>query len=558
MKLHHRRGQSIVLFALTLLLLAMMVMMTIGFGMKAKEKMEMQYLADAAAYSNAVATARALNGVAILNRAEVAVMVTMAATQSNISFASTYMGTLNAISDWAGKAAIIAGACCASIYCPFQAACCSALGPINTTNSNASNKYNQLYNKYYQSGQLDHKAGKQARSIQGAATTVHLRQREIYFSNRDTFIKGQKLAAEIVLQASQGHRWAAEYKVDDPAGKVSWDEILTRQGVTAGPSPGDAQFFALSPRNTSRELGAKAAMATRGEKFVRDRDGYPLSAKLLADRIPSQGIITVNSNGSGQWTDGSGGGHHHPGPGPAPYSSAADDEGSIRGQVPLGSICPASIVHGSVDSWVYSTDLPDEDDEHDWTGQSNHANGDKTFHTMGDCTACPGVWTMFIDLNPEIIGPGGPGSPKVKQYLWGQPKNFAVVRRDTNVRCGDGTYTDHCGADPWNLMFRFRFTPTGEKFDNRGLKLSNGQNISNQILLASGITYYHRPGHWKEPPNFFNPFWRGTLSSVMVDAQGDPASGSDVVTSISRTGAPSASTARDVVNRLARQGYEGW
>ena len=29
--------------------------------------------------------------------------------------------------------------------------------------------------------------------------------------------------------------------------------------------------------------------------------------------------------------------------------------------------------------------------------------------------------------------------------------------------------------------------------------------------LRGHHAYYHRAGHWKEPPNFYNPFWRATL-----------------------------------------------
>ena len=32
--------------------------------------------------------------------------------------------------------------------------------------------------------------------------------------------------------------------------------------------------------------------------------------------------------------------------------------------------------------------------------------------------------------------------------------------------------------------------------------------------LSRGQAYYHRPGSWKEHPNFFNPFWRAKLAPV--------------------------------------------
>ena len=57
------------MMALTMMLIALMVCLTLGIGMKVKEKAEAQTLADTAAYSQAVMTARTFNSIALLNRA---------------------------------------------------------------------------------------------------------------------------------------------------------------------------------------------------------------------------------------------------------------------------------------------------------------------------------------------------------------------------------------------------------------------------------------------------------------------------------------------------------
>jgi len=90
-----RRGQTLVVFALTLLLLVLMVTMTLSIGMKAKEKMELQTMADAAAYSNAVATARAFNGISLMNRALMGHMVAMTGVESLISWSSYYRAAIH-------------------------------------------------------------------------------------------------------------------------------------------------------------------------------------------------------------------------------------------------------------------------------------------------------------------------------------------------------------------------------------------------------------------------------------------------------------------------------
>lgn len=551
-----------VLFAFTLMLLTLMVMMTLGFGMKAKEKLELQLITDAAAYSNAVVTARALNGVAILNRAEVAVMVTLAATQSNISYAGMYMGSLNTIMNWLPIVTPVIAA-----LIPTNPACVATEAKLIALAASVPAKYNQVNSTYFVNG-LDEAAGAQARAIQGAATGVHTHQESIYNDMvGPNYIDNQALTRRIVNEAKQGHKWPDEYQVDAAASAVSNRERMTKGGPpTAGAGAGDGNFFALSPRNSSRELGVDAAMGSRGAGFVRDRGhGIYVSGKISTDlniALP-EGFVLTNG-GSGHWKDqGSGvpgsAADNHPPPGPAPYASAADDHGNLSGMI--GSFaCPAIMPGLPVESFVYSSDSTQNNDKHQWNGGASHSSDATTRHTMGGCTACPGVWTMFIDLNPAIV------NSDTRKHLYGQPKNMAIVRRDTTARCGDAIYGGDCaGADPWNFFFNFKFNRdgTGQNFDNRGMALTNGDNISNQIALGTGVTYYHRPAtggdiHWKEPPNFFNPFWRGTLVSVMVDDQGDPSTGSDVVDTVNSGGGASGGTAAAVVNALEGQGYEGW
>jgi len=74
---------------------------------------------------------------------------------------------------------------------------------------------------------------------------------------------------------------------------------------------------------------------------------------------------------------------------------------------------------------------------------------------------------------------------------------------------------------------------------------------SKQTGLSAGIAYYHRKGHWKEPPNLLNPYWRATIVPLTVDAQGR---GGDVADTLNDVGAGWAASAW---NGLRGQGYEG-
>lgn len=44
-------------------------------------------------------------------------------------------------------------------------------------------------------------------------------------------------------------------------------------------------------------------------------------------------------------------------------------------------------------------------------------------------------------------------------------------------------------------------------------------------VMSRGMAYYHRPGNWEEPPNFFNPFWKPKLDPVWQGKEQLPAVG---------------------------------
>lgn len=83
-----KRGQALVLFALTLLLITLMVMMTVSFGMAAARKTDLNNAADATAYAAAVETARTFNSAAMLNRAIIAHYVTIAGIDAQMAYVS--------------------------------------------------------------------------------------------------------------------------------------------------------------------------------------------------------------------------------------------------------------------------------------------------------------------------------------------------------------------------------------------------------------------------------------------------------------------------------------
>ena len=93
------RGQALVLMSLTLLLCVLMVMMTLSINARIRQRLELQNVADAAAYSNAVASARALNSLSLINRTIVSHWVVMLALQANHAWGSSVPAQMEAMAE---------------------------------------------------------------------------------------------------------------------------------------------------------------------------------------------------------------------------------------------------------------------------------------------------------------------------------------------------------------------------------------------------------------------------------------------------------------------------
>lgn len=208
----------------------------------------------------------------------------------------------------------------------------------------------------------------------------------------------------------------------------------------------------------------------------------------------------------------------------------------LRNQAP----CPPGIPGpGRPEAHVRSNDSSGAAglDEHRWSGGQDPANR-RNQHTMGSCNNCPGMWPPHMDYNWGLLNDA--------TNVFGQPKTYAVMERDLGKRPAKQ-------ADPWNLLFNFRFlrNGSGTEFDNTGLKLvsQGGTDISKAVALSTGMAYYHRVGAgYREPPNFLNPFWRATLVPGNIDVAGV----SHIVESL-----PDGEGKR-VVQALDSAGYKAW
>lgn len=495
-----RRGQALVLFALTLLLMALLVLMTLGFGMRAKERVEIQMAADAAAYSQAVATARTFNAIAVMNRAQVAHMVAMAGTQALISHSSQEYAALREV-------------------CPGEV----------------------LPNEWHDA---DEAAALQVQQLQTRAGTLYSAGLTLYSHLLTELVVEQKLAKSV----AQAVNTELEAPIEGAA--KSFSEINGANGVRSQQDVIDA----LIAGTASCAVGDGAVCPSAG--------GRP----ALNATMGSMGWTWVHNRESGSAGFGTGGAsqsvsfrHYNTAAemDPSTYqtisgrNSTAHDHG--RTIIPTRCRNPPPVPPIANDAWVMSDERQTREDQHVYGARLPPGQGIENddppyeMHTLGTCQVCPGIWPHSVGYNTAELQ-RGPSN----QY--GQPKLYSILFRDY------ASQRRRNSPDPWNLFFRFRFTEASDTtFDNSSplgrIAATGREDVQrNQVALAAGLVYYHRPrpaaqgGGWREPPNFLNPFWRATLVSPEGSIDDRPAD--------SLAGAGFTEHA-GALRRLEAEGYRG-
>jgi Putative Flp pilus-assembly TadE/G-like len=487
-------GQTLLLFCLTSLLITLMVTLTLSFAMKVREKMEAQHVADLAAYSSAVATARTFNSIALMRRAQTAHLVAISGVQSLISWTSMMRAGLNATE------VALAG-------CPPAAA---LLAPLDE-------QVDEIFDKWHE---LDAKAGVQAYNIDILGSFLYGQQNEMYDRLVESVSGGpNSFAQQFAQMASQGSPWSNE--LGGGATPVSVGELE----------------HATSDGNSH---GMDMAMATRGYEFLTRRQGMPPftgNAGVLGILAGAGATVDfTNQGGSAYW----GRALDHGGRADESDYTWAEDHADLQITFPG---CPTFTIRAS--AHVKSSDFLDDTDDHVWFPASPRLGDqdvgmEKQFrHTLLPVKPeyVPSTFIGGITYNTSDDSDGN---------LWAQPKLFALVQRDYKVR-GQR-------ADPWSLRFTFRFSDEEKEFDNQGWELGDGTDISIQQALGTGLAYYHRRGNWQEPPNLWNPFWRATLVSADADSGGDMRQGGNDVPNTVGVALP---VAAEAYRALINAGYKG-
>jgi hypothetical protein len=537
------RGQTLVLFSLAMLLLTLMVLMTLGLGVRLHERAEQQTVADAAAYSEAVVTARTFNTVASLNRTLIAQMSAVAAAQSLLSWAGFYHGTLNQGRDLLIGMMKAGGPCAVELQQAHDAIIEEDRRLIDIWEP-AGGGYEGVFGH-------DVKSAKYIRSsLYGTALLIADDQKRLYAQMlaRVGSASQDNLANAIAAAARRGSPWGANEKE-----LYAGDQFVTRR----------EREDAVEPRQRAPKHMVRATMATRGtEHFLSSREGTARTHDLsAADYVARRLNAVMHARGSqlnaivsdhGTSYFGEDGPQASSGlaevegyDGQALHRAAwlrwkdladdgkklvyrgawAQDSGKFRFDWP--SAPPGcKIPEPTEESFGYlvTTGPDDDNDNHMWqrgdpaVGDYRERNDPRvnnppltrhSFLERPQGAPRPSIWPVFVDYKESSLE-GREAAANVD----GQPKSLVPIVRDYGARQG---------RDPWELKFRFRVSDSGTGGPTMNLR-ADRKGMDEAIAIASALTYYHRgeadgrgPGHAREPPNFLNPFWRATLVASDVD-----------------------------------------
>jgi hypothetical protein len=496
-----RRAQALVIAALSMFLLTVMVMMTLAIGSRVREKLELDNLAEAAAYNDAVMIARTFNAVSMLNRTQVSHLVAMAGVQSLISWAGMYRGALKATHDALEEAKEPYNDECDDKGMRCGCASKMEIEGLEQIVLDEEERVAMLWDP------LDRAAGNQSYEIQLEALRIFDDELSLYEGQLLDELADQRRTRSLVSEAKAGQRYPDELSAPTSAAGVVLREVAMEDGC-AGGALGCAPF-------AQNAHAVWATMGTRGYQFVTARNNTDILNKIMS-LMPAGVSVTGMVRGSGFFSDE----NSHGEASKENQQAWAHDHLSLkvvygRG---TGKCTKTSIGNSGATAWVKSAKRVG-DEQHAWSGGNDQDPVPR--HTVGG-----GMWPSFIDYSTVKL--------TMPEDNYGQPKAYAVVQRD---------YATRGVPPPWEQRFALRFSSQGAALDLRARALSTA--------LGTGVAYYHRGAHWKEPPNFFNPFWRATLMAADVDLQAQD----DVPATLVAAGNPSGARA---FTQLQQAGFRGF
>lgn len=501
-------GQALVLGAVLLLVLALGLLGTIRLGQQIHERMQLQDAADAAAYSLAVHQARTFNAYAWTNRAQISQYVTVLQL---LSLDAMVLGTLVGLG---GVAAVLktVGEICSG---PKRAVCASipVIGAALVAVSVGLLVVERL-------------ARYAARAILAfdvfvgeVAVPALIASNLFLYANQQALHLGMaaRLSGDEGLRIARRTAPGAEYW-GGSTGSLGWRaaNVLRFEGAhlmesmaLGGGSDRSSAALSEGPagrRNWARRGLGELIHATRSGAWVYDRS-FPKTLGTMLENV--EGMKEVGQFIS--WLPGLGiQGHTRllSEDDPRPERSAdiyrkMQRPGYSTARYPTGNAIGANFAfapgNGNGDGGGILGALG-LDEKHMGSVTSSSSAG-------------VGGWacTWNVDDPYKQLGFAGLAiyAPRLDcktsrgRHPW--PGLTPYMAFNAPGKGCDSFSMEFCQPDVWVAL---RLPATSEPPPHAREKKGD------KHAVARALVYYHRPGNWKEPPNFFNPFWRARLAPV--------------------------------------------
>ena len=491
------RGQALVMFAMFLLVLVLLVMATMSLSHLTHQKMEMQVASDTAAYSQAVATARSFNSVALLNRAQLATMVALTGVDSAVSFAGTYRAALNAT--WYGYVNEFDQEYCAgSLTGPtsFPRMLCESSTTYNIGNCTRARHGEDSVTRLMCFGDTckvnlaifgwggpPGPPDSTGRPSAGTDSNARLPLIRVEFERVKSVWQALDDAAGMQARSvqSEASAYSGLQATALAEGQAKLLPFTQRSlGVTGATLNGPSLAVANREFNDGHgagiiDNGIDAAMGSRAHTFITRRvDGQrAIQAQLRRVLGPSGGANEVNvmaMKGNGYFATSK---IHGARPATS-YAAWGDEESRVTVNYagPDAALGLPGTISGNLrfEGWVGSTDRQNTTDQHNWCPEDFEPDADPPDerHTMlphgvppgalfDPCAASSCIWPGFSDTNAGLIADASD--------VFGQPKLFASATKDLSAQ-----------NDPWNMFLTFKF------------KAAAGNKCFNCFGHAKGLT----------------------------------------------------------------------
>jgi len=553
-----------VLGAVALLCLTLGVLATLNLGQAVHEKIKLQNTADAAAYSLATLEARTFNYIAFTNRVQITHYHTAMVVQSYLSYAGYSLAIMGTAADIVRALYLANSHWCRILPKPAKIPFCIAKGFTGIASQVADELLSiadQLYEvahtieqQFVEAISLYNRDAMHRRIqlLKAAQLNIHL------LTGMQEFIKindnqlGWTASNNIFNMLLNTVLNSYEYwnAFDKAAGMNPAAFGLFTAAQDLAKYKMDAQDEAV---REAQGIMAEIANATRSHKDVYDRSGSAFASTVFGTVLgQKKGQTRLISRQTGDIE-------------PKPEIAAirkdkhyadcagdrlASDDFVASGQG-FGAGGPVVTLPFRVDKVGDGIRTDAEGGKHylyrvgtGYQGLPNMTTlpppreGPRPRHNPFETESEKHKYTGRPYLAPYFTFKPYPGSdrnmrgPDLKTYDYNQPSTWIYLnKRPENFQIGRN-------QKPWHMRFtitgptRGHFVRTGDDehstlvFQQQGGSTSSldttigGERqafldfLQGLNVISRGQVYYHRPGDWREQPNFFNPFWRARLAPI--------------------------------------------